>query len=298
MDLRQLRYFAAVADTLNFSRAAESLYVSQSALSQQIAELERELGVRLFLRDKRSVELTEAGENVLREAKFLLIHADKLTAVAKNSGADIPPDKSLMVGFETRCFADPAFRLRVLDRVYRVRTEKPGSYILFRRNSYDGIRSALEQREIDLAFLISDGPMPGEGLVSQVLSTEEMMLVFRSSKVYPNTAESVRRVVERRGLILLDKDTHGLSQILRILDDLDLHPQIRFCDDKDAMTLTAESGESATILPQSVVRGLGDPNLQCLSLGTGNAALHLLAVRRSDSQNELIDAVLSGLADA
>ena len=55
MEIRQLKYFAAVADTLNFSRAAETLFISQSALSKQIADLERELGMVLLQRDKRSV---------------------------------------------------------------------------------------------------------------------------------------------------------------------------------------------------------------------------------------------------
>lgn len=53
MEIRQLKYFAAVADTLNFSRAAETLFISQSALSKQIADLERELGMVLLQRDKR-----------------------------------------------------------------------------------------------------------------------------------------------------------------------------------------------------------------------------------------------------
>ena len=63
MEIRQLKYFAAVADTLNFSRAAETLFISQSALSKQIADLERELGMVLLQRDKRSVRLTPAGDS-------------------------------------------------------------------------------------------------------------------------------------------------------------------------------------------------------------------------------------------
>ena len=62
MEIRQLKYFAAVADTLNFSRAAETLFISQSALSKQVADLERELGMVLLQRDKRSVRLTPAGK--------------------------------------------------------------------------------------------------------------------------------------------------------------------------------------------------------------------------------------------
>ena len=65
MELRQLRYFEAVARHASFTRAAEELHVVQSALSQQVRRLEQELGVELMERTSRSVRLTSAGEAVL-----------------------------------------------------------------------------------------------------------------------------------------------------------------------------------------------------------------------------------------
>ncbi len=83
MDIRQLRHFAAVADTLHFGRAAERLRITQPPLSQSIMALERELGAPLFARTKRSVRLTPLGENWLPYVRQALAAIDDLPGVAR-----------------------------------------------------------------------------------------------------------------------------------------------------------------------------------------------------------------------
>ncbi len=80
MDLRQLRYYEAVTRHRHFTRAAEELHVAQSALSQQVARLERELGIELLERTTRSVDTTDAGELVVARARTILAEAEALHA--------------------------------------------------------------------------------------------------------------------------------------------------------------------------------------------------------------------------
>lgn len=86
MELRHLRYFVAVAESLNFRLAAQRLHVSQPPLSQQIRLLEDELGVQLLQRTKRSVSLTEAGKLFLEEARITLAHAAQAMDTARRAG--------------------------------------------------------------------------------------------------------------------------------------------------------------------------------------------------------------------
>ncbi|WP_438493460.1 LysR family transcriptional regulator [Streptomyces asiaticus] len=95
VELRQLRYFVAVAEELNFGRAAERLLIAGPSLSQQIKALERDLGVRLFDRDRRSVALTPAGAALLPHTRDLLDRADDL----RNRAARIAGSEPVRLGY-------------------------------------------------------------------------------------------------------------------------------------------------------------------------------------------------------
>jgi len=97
VELRHLRYFVAVAEELNFSRAAGRMYLSQPALSQQIRKLEQELGVFLFYRTKNHVELTEAGRILLEGARRILVLVEQTAREAREVGG--AEGRHLKVGF-------------------------------------------------------------------------------------------------------------------------------------------------------------------------------------------------------
>lgn len=95
MELRQLRYFVAVAEERNISRAAKRIFLTQPALSRQIKALEEELGQCLLERQAHSISLTPAGETLLREARALLAQAETLVEKVRNSAQAV----RLVVGY-------------------------------------------------------------------------------------------------------------------------------------------------------------------------------------------------------
>jgi DNA-binding transcriptional LysR family regulator len=114
VELRQLRYFVAVAEELNFGRAADRLLIAGPSLSQQIKALERDLGVRLFERDRRSVSLTPAGSALLPDARSLLARADDLQRRASRLSGSEP----VRLGYVNWLPADLAARVSPLAQVH------------------------------------------------------------------------------------------------------------------------------------------------------------------------------------
>lgn len=106
MELRQLRYFLAVAEELNFGRAADRLHIAGPSLSQQIKALERDLKVELFVRDRRSVTLTANGAALLSQARAIVEQADDLRRRAAGLSSSAP----VRIGYVQWCPTDWAER--------------------------------------------------------------------------------------------------------------------------------------------------------------------------------------------
>ena len=175
MDLRHLRYFLCVAEEMHFGRAALRLGISQPPLSQQIRALEEELGVRLFDRTSRRVRLTEAGRLFEPEARQTLAQAERAAQIARMAQrAEIG---HLGLAFTTSGpFVPPVARA-----LYRFRQTYPDVELILREQGRDEQVESVGSRQLDLG-LVRDHEAPAlpDGMVSQCLLKEEMMLALRA----------------------------------------------------------------------------------------------------------------------
>jgi DNA-binding transcriptional LysR family regulator len=146
MEIRHLRYFVAVAEELNFTRAAAKLRLAQPSLTRQIKDLEEELGVLLFDRSKNRISLTEGGRVFLSEARRLMAHCEACVQTMQRLGRS--ESGVLNIGYIARTFSD------LLPKTLRAfRQERPQAELhLFEMNAAEQYR-ALEEQEIDLGFV-------------------------------------------------------------------------------------------------------------------------------------------------
>jgi DNA-binding transcriptional LysR family regulator len=146
MELRHLRYFAAVAETLNFRAASDRLHVAQPALSAQIRTLEAELGVTLFERTTRKVELTAAGRVFLEEAKRVISAAGQAEERARQAGAGLAG--TLRLGIIA-----PTANAWLAGILRRFRLQFPGiQFSLFDLTSTEQL-GLLRNKELDVGLL-------------------------------------------------------------------------------------------------------------------------------------------------
>ena len=164
MELRHFRYFVALAEELHFGRAAQRLHISQPPLSQQIAALEKEIGVPLLRRTSRVVELTEAGKRFLEEARETLAQANNSVALARRAAKG--EIGRLHVGFVPICGVIPVAIRRFMRRFPEVRVTLRGMA------SSEQLDSVLHGR-LDLGFVHC--PISSTGLSCETVETHTLV---------------------------------------------------------------------------------------------------------------------------
>lgn len=199
MELRHLRYFVAVAGEKNFTRAAELLGLQQPPLSQQIRQLENELGSPLFVRLTRGVELTEAGKGFLQDAQAILAQVEMAKIRVERIGRGEVGQIRLGVAGATY------FQPRVTEVILAFREACPDVRLLPVQSNTSQLIGKLAEGEVDVAFVRPPVEM-AQGWVLQPLVEEDMLLVLPGGHELARQPEVALTDVAADNIILFPRE--------------------------------------------------------------------------------------------
>ncbi len=204
IELRQLRYFIAVAEELHFSRAAARLQISQPTLSQAIQLLEQRLGVKLLQRSTRRVELTDAGARMLAEARIAIALIDDTVAAALDVSR-------VLTG--VRVGSSPGGRYGIVGPILdRYNQEFPDAAIVLREQASGALLRALVKHELDVCVTFC-ASIPSE-LHSERLAELEALVILPEDDLRARRA-SVRlaELADLPLVIYADPDSAGFNAL-------------------------------------------------------------------------------------
>ena len=268
MNLRELEYIIAVAETRHFGRAAERCFVSQPTLSGQIKKLEDELGVAIFERTNRSVEVTPIGESILSHARQMLEQADAIEQLARS--AQDPLAGPLRIG------AIPTLSPYLMPLILSpLRKQHPQMKLVLSEELTDTLLERLRNHEIDGALLAT--PVNEPDLLSMPLFDEPFWVAYPRKHAFYHKEKITRKDLEGENLLLLAEGHCLAEQAMEVC-----HLKTR-----------SQQGDQADLRAASL-----ETLIQLVAAGFGTTLVPALAMRGSWTTGSGVVAQPLGLPDA
>jgi len=237
MELRHLRYFVAVAQESSFTRAAQRLHISQPPLSQQIGDLESELGTRLLMRTSRRVELTAAGEAFLEHAKAILERVEQARSHAQAIGSG--GAGRLEIGLSGSLLLGPMPQL-----IAAYRRSQPAVAVVLHEMTPAAQLAGLRDRKIDLSF--SRTALNDDVLVSEQVWADPVVVAL--PRGHPMTKRRKLALIDLKNeeFVLLRLDSSGFAKYLHAC-----------CLDAGFVPRVSQQVVESQAIPSLVAAGLG-----------------------------------------
>lgn len=247
MELRQLKYFVRIAETLNFSEASRTLYVTQSTLSQQIKSLEDELGSLLFQRDSHSVTLTESGQMLLPLARQTLMDASSCKEQIK--------DLQEMLTGELNIGVTYSFSPILTETVKNFMKEYPGVKLNIQYKNMEELMGLLRRREVDFVLSFKSN-RPYDEIESHNLFEDKLSVIMRKDHALASKSSiSIGDLTKHR----LAFPAKGLQARNAIEKYIDLEAsQLNVCleiNEANILLDIVQHNNVFTILSEATIRG-------------------------------------------
>ena len=282
MNLNQLEYFVAVAETLNFTRAAERCYISQTAMTQQIRSLEKSIGVPLFERDSHHVQLTAAGAAYLTEARAILTRSNEAVRIARLAGEGISGELTLgfISGFGHSDFV-PILR--------RFRKSCPGIQTTLLRGNSSVLAEHLVNQRCDVAFTVAPFQRVDPLLKHRRLRRYPVMAVLPAGHALSAQQTVTYSDLENCPFIMMqptDRPKDQMEESLLIYNRGGYLPEIAAIEgEPETLMLMIAAGMGVSVLPEYLTRPYSN-----------SKELVILPVLRQDGVEETVDFEVSWLS--
>jgi LysR family transcriptional regulator, hydrogen peroxide-inducible genes activator len=245
MNLKDLKYLVALADTGHFGKAAERTFVSQPTLSAQLKKLEEYLGVKLVERQPRNVQLTEVGKQVVVRARRMLDEGEQIVALARNNKDPFSGRLKLAL--------IPTIGPYLLPRVMqKIRKALPKLGLMLYEHQTEALLKRLHDGEVDLGIMAL--PIAQDGMETRVLYEEAFTVALPNHHAL--AAKSTIKVPDLKGqTLLLLEDGHCLrDQALEVCSRIDIREAEDFrATSLETLRQMVVAGLGITLLPETAV---------------------------------------------
>ncbi|KFF07195.1 LysR substrate-binding domain-containing protein [Flavobacterium reichenbachii] len=250
MEIYQLQYFIKTAEILHFTKAAELCFVTQSGLSQQIKKLEEELGMPLFKRIGKKVQLTEAGS-------VFLIHAKKVVENVEN-GKQAIEDLNEMIGGELRIGVTYIFGLLILPVVNAFAKRYQNLKIVVEYGTTEALEQKLMNNELDLVLVITSHEI--DLPVQKVpLFTSQMVMAVSKSHSLAVLDKIAFKKIEEIPLVLPGKGSNSREFVEELFARNKMKPKISIeLNSIHALLQMVHDSDFATIVAEKALKGWDD----------------------------------------
>ena len=250
MNLRDLQYLIAVAETLHFGRAAQRCFVSQPTLSGQIKKLEQSLGVVIFERTKRSVVITPAGEGILAHARLIMEQADAIQQLARSY--QDPVAGPLRLG------AIPTISPYLMPLILKpLQKNYPQMRLVLSEEKTDVLLNRLHNHEIDAALLATEHPETD--FKSIALFREPFWLAFPQEHEFYTREEITQQDLDNTELLLLAEGHCLAQQVMEVchIQERNQHSEMANLRAASLETLLqlVSAGYGSTLVPALAMTG-------------------------------------------
>jgi len=288
MELRHLKYFLAVAEELNFTKASEKLFISQPPLSRQIMELEEEIQARLFIRNNKKVELTEAGKYFEKEVRVLFQDLERISIKTKKIAENVSGE--FRIAYISSIYAEVISEL-----IKHLKEQFPYvNFKLFEVSTTKQI-AALEQGKIELGIIRS--PIKSPKIKTQLWFQDGFSVVYNKSVIQINSEKEIPNLKDET-FVFFNKDyaPHYHEVLLQLCAFYGFTPKVvHESNNINSIVQLVKNGLGISIVPSNIAKNNQDPEIGFIELKKVNLYTDVSLIISKEDDSEITKSAVAFL---